>query len=347
MNLISVLMGISIGALLLTSVTQWVMLSKKTFLMHRSQVHFLDAGQTVMQYLLRDIHRAGYRGCRSSDLSFPLNKGYSDWNKDFGYLSENQTVFGFFASPGVCYGKMPVTACKRIKENSAVLIVYHVAQRINPLLSAMKKTNDPLMLNAQHGIHKGALVLISDGYQGDFFIANRIQEGFIFHENRIGLNKSDALSKAYAKEAEVVELQTVAYYLGIPERFSKTDYLNKHSKNIKPYFSLFRDDFLQSAQEIITGVRDVEFEYAIQIPSDGQLRYYKPEAISSENWPLVQAVRIHLELEGKQTFSFEIALRNRLLTYSYVDFFNTYFLAGHTYGNAKHAYLSKNESILR
>lgn len=352
MNLISILMGIGVGAILMVSVTQWAFISKQTFQQHQNQMHFLDAGQTAIHYFLRDIQAAGYRGSRSMDISFPINKLYSDWNKEFDYFSDDKTVFGFFASPGACYRKMPHSACKRMKENSPVLIVYQVPQKINPLLTFMKRADEPLILKPQHGIRKGSMVLISDGYQGDLFIANRIQGSMVFHEKRIGLNKSECFSKAYRENAEVVELQTVAYYLGIPERFENVQYRNSNkntsmnmnrnknknmNKDNEIHYSLFRDDFLQNAQEIITGVSHVEFEYALQNKEEGSISYYHSENIPDHQWPLVQSVRIHLTLENQQKWDFEVALRNRIFPDIHFGSIDAEFLACHTYGNTKHA----------
>lgn len=345
MNLISILIGLAISALLLASATQWLMLTKKTFQLHRNEVIFLDVNQNALQYFLRDIQAGGYRGRRSADPSFPLYRTYSQWNEDLDYFHFDRTVFGFLAHPGVCYKKMPVSACKRIKENSPVLIIYNVAQKINPLSKAMKHKDEPLTVPLNHGIHNHALVLISDGQQGDLFIATRLQDSTIFHDGILRVNQSSSLSKAYSEQAEVVELQTVAYYLGIPERFEKKKLnADNHSDN-KAIYALFRDDFLQKAQEIIAGVSHVDFEYALQSPMSAVIRYQKPDDIPEKDWGLVRGLRITLTLENAKTCSFEIAIRNRVSSYFNIGFINPYLLAWDPYGNAKLAYLSKNQSF--
>ncbi len=345
MNIISILMGLALSALLIASAMQGVMIAKKTFQAHRSQMHFLDTGQSAIRYFMRDVQAGGYRGCRSADPSFPLTKHYSDWNKAFGYFRQDRVVFGFIASPGTCYRKIPISACKRIKENSPVLIIYQVAQKINPLIQSMKKADDPLVLPMHHGIHNGALVLISDAYQGDMFIANRVQGPILFHEKILGFNNNGSLSKAYSTKAEVVELQTVAYYVGKPERFLHMN-LNQPISN-KTSFALFRDDYLQNAQEIIAGVTHVEFEYALQKTAGGNIQYYKSEDILEEHWPLVSSLRIHLTMENQKSWSFEIALRNRIIPYFNLSAIDSHFMDFYSYGNAKHAYLSKNETFFQ
>jgi Tfp pilus assembly protein PilW len=339
MNLISILMGLGLSIILIASATQWVMIAKKTFQQYQQQALYLDIGQSALQYFLRDIHASGYRGPRSQDASFPLNKIVSEFSKDKAYLRFDRSVYGFFSSPGSCYKKMPEVSCKRVKENSPVLIIYNVAQKMNVMLQAAKSSEENLRLSPNHGIHQGALVLIADGYQGDLFIANLVQGSVIHHDKMLNVNQSANFSKVYSAAAEVVELQTVAYYLGTPERFQKNNPANR--KNVS--YALFRDDFLQNAQEIMAGVSDVEFEYSLQDPESGEIRYQKAQYISERDWPLVRSLRVFLSMEDKKNWAFEVAIRNRISPPINFGYANHRILAWNSHGNARHALISKNE----
>lgn len=350
MNLVSLLIGIGLSSLLIAASAEWFCIAKQAFRSHQSQIQAFDAVERGMMNFVRDIQSGGYRGTRSADPGFPINKLYSDVNPDYDYFREDRTVFGFIAKPGECYRKMPLSACQRVKENTPVLIVYHVAQKMNPLVLAMKNASAPLVLPADHGIHTNALVLITDAHQGDLWIANRIQNALVFHEHILKKNQSPSFSKAYSTEAEVVELQTVAYYLARPERFQEQNFQvrNFQQQNFQEQnahhmhqnnFALFRDDFLQNAQELIPGVSHVEFEYGLQNPANKEIEYHKPEAMSEKDWAGVLVVRIHLGLEDAKIhhkiWTFDIALRNGIRPYFGFNLVDPVILDWDPYGNPK------------
>jgi len=330
MSLINVLFGMLLGSLVVAGVTQWYVVAKKFFLLQAKHFDSLEMGRVSFHYLQRDLQSAGYRGCRTNDETFPVNHIYSPLNRKFQFFNFNQAVFGFIASPGACYGKMPDISCKRIKKNTPVLIIYNVPQKINRLVNDLKFAEDAISLPHNHGIHENSLVLINDCHHGDLFIANRVETTKIYHNKIINVNESDALSRGYVnKNAVVVELQTIAYYLGVPERYEKEHHKNLDIAQVNA--ALFRDDLLQQAQEIVSDVSDLMFEFGIKTSRDDKdkMSYRTLTQMREHDWPCVQLVRVTIVDTNKQRWIYEISLRNRCSACSGVDLLARHFMVGH------------------
>lgn len=309
MTFIQVLIGVSLGSMILLGAMQGYYQARMALSRQQQLFRQLDAGGMAIQYLIRDIEASGYRGCRSTDRAFPFYRQDSEFHSAYPFLHFDRPVSGFFASAGACCGKLPESGCKRLKTDSSVLILYNIAQPAYRLKKPLTSTKDPIEIDQKNTLHKNTLVLIADCKQADVFIANRLNKGQVFHEKIFGVNRSEHLSKIYDYSAEILELQTVAYYVGVPERFKKM---------LKPpYYSLFREDFLRPAIEIVTGVENLEVLYGLYHPETGQIIYLSAGKMKEEEWAFVQSVKINLvaldKVTGrKKTWKAAVVLRNRV-----------------------------------
>lgn len=316
------MMSLIINAVIITGIFHCYQGLKSSWKQGQSYLKNQEIHHIVFQYLKKDIQTAGYRGCRTRDMSFPLYPCYSAYNSEYRHFRFDQTLFGFQASSGNCYGKMPPTACERVEQDSSVLILYNVPQKIMPILEKLKNTSDPLPVSNPI-IQKKSLALVSDCLQGDLFIVTDFDEGKIYHQKILGLNQTEHFSKCYSDNAEVVELQTVAYYLAKPLRYQN----QKNDKNQK--LSLFRDDFLNPAEEVVADILSMEIAYGI-LPENienklkkSEIQYKKAEQII--NWHKVVSVRLKIVTELEKNWEIEFALRNRLDPDVYVSHVNRFF----------------------
>lgn len=296
---------------------------KKAF--EQSQIYLKnqEIHAIITQYIKTDVQSAGYRGCLGRDPAFPLYRCYSSYSPEYRLLKGEQTVFGFQTSKEDCLAKMPQTACERVAAESPVLILYRVPRKIMKLTKPQKHAEDPISVSEAF-LQKKSLALISDCQQGDFFIATDIQENAgeaqILHQKILGLNETPVFSKCYNENAEVVELQTVAYYLATPERLRHT---LKHTKDINtlnkvkllntPKLSLFRDDFLHAAEEIITDIIALDFSYGVlKGGSSKQAEIIYKSAEQIQDWHKVLSLRVNITTEYEEHWEIEFAFRNRL-----------------------------------
>lgn len=286
----------ALGMVILVATLQWYHVLKISNFSEKNKKESLDIARTVFQFIRQDVQSGGYCGCRTRDHNFPLRRNFSETAMPHKFLKRDRAVFGFQSTVGVCQQHMPEKFCGHVKENTDVLIVYNIPQKINKLKHAMANADEAILIQEGGRIRKNAMVLISDAEQGDFFIANDVKNEKIFHQ--LGENTTRLFSKCYAQGTEVTELQTVAYYL--------SDY------------SLFRSDIRQKAEEIVQGVVNFSIEYGV-LGSKG-LQYYAAASIQPEQWGSVCMVRLKIETKGEvhngvvqknHTFEYAFAIRNR------------------------------------
>lgn len=286
------LISLLLSALLISGALQWYQVLKKTVITGRDKAQTLEIGRVVFQYVMKDVSTGGYQGCRTLDPAFPIRNHVGVFGTAHNYFRRDRVVFGFQATLGYCQGRMPKTICDRVKENSDLLIIYNVPRKIYSLIRDMRSAKENIYVQPGKPIQSGSMVLISDCNQGDVFIANTVEKQSIFH--------TDNLSKAYKQHAEAAEIQTIAYYLGIPERYKE---------NQKSY-ALYRDDLLQEAEELIEGVVDFEVQYAFWDPVLG-IQYKMASALGDADWAQVVGIRLKIRTNTNHSWEYELAIRNR------------------------------------
>ena len=122
----------------------------------------------------------------------------------------------------------------------------------------------------------------------------------IYHEKSPFKNTRDDFSKAYTEEARVVELQTVAYYLGLASR--------QNSKT--PIYALYRDDLFHGAVEVLEGIADFQVEYFLKTKEFAG-EYRKADAIPLQEWSNILGIRIKVKTSENKNWEYEFAIRNR------------------------------------
>lgn len=301
-SLVNVLVSMTLGLVILVIAMQWYQVVKKTNFLQKNHKETLDIGRTVFQFIRHDLQSSGYRGCRTMDQNFPIRRNFEENGVPFQFLRTDRAVFGFQAVVGECQRHIPQKFCDRLKKNTDVLVIYNVPQKINSLKAPMAKLDDAIVVQEGKTIQKNAMVLISDALQGDFFIANDVISEKIFHQ--LGDNSTALLSKCYTTDAEVTELQTLVYYLGVPDR--PTARLGT--------YSLFRSDIRQKAEEIVEGVVDFSVEYGFFEPIAG-FQYYVASEVKSEQWALIRMVRLKIEVKGEMCYG--VSQKNHSWEYTF------------------------------
>lgn len=306
MSLMNLLISISVSMLLMHCALQWWQIIKKTELGFQKKITELNTSRTILQFMHLDFENAGYLGYRTHDEGFPINQIAQEENP-IQLPSDRRVVYGFKTTPGLCQLQgFSRQICERVKANSDFLVIYNVAQNITPLKQRMTSPLEALRTKEKSGIRAGSLVLIADLLQGDLFIANDVRNEWLFHQTTGGKNRTEALSKAYGEKAEVVELQTLCYYLGIPSRAQNAQISRKSV--------LFREDLRHGPEEIAENVEKFEVEYGIFTRENG-VQYRKAQEISMEDWIFVVSVRLKITLSDlpdplKETY-YEFSIRKR------------------------------------
>ncbi len=299
-SLVQLLIGLLLSAFLIAGALQWFVHLKKTLQTQKSRALSLESERTMVQYLISDLKNAGYRGCRTQDSQFPVRRNFIDFGEKTRYFRLDRIVYGFQATPGKCQGRMPATVCKRLKENSDLLVIHNVPGKHFNLRQSMHTPSDDLYSYWNQPISKDAMVLISDCHQGDVFIASDVNGERISHGTSD--NETNQLSKNYPKNTEAVELLTLAYYLGIPLRHEKNSPMPLH-------YSLYRDDLQHEAEEILEGIIDFQVQYIFHDVSN-DVRLVSADKIAEHEWPAVSGIQLKIKTITNQEWEVMGEIRN-------------------------------------
>jgi hypothetical protein len=263
------------------------------------------------QFLGNDIQASGYWGCRTGDDNYPIYRliepQYIRKNKrTISYLpKDKRAVFGLRASAQNCLlAGMPESVCERVKDNSDLLAIYNVPQKIVPVEKEMLTPADPIHIKKNSGFIEQNLMLLSDARTAELFLATAVQYNQVSHDLRSTANLS-FFSKPYGTDAKLAVIHNYVYYIGQPQR------LKKAKKN---NYALYRYCFEKNkSQELVCGINDFKVEYAL-LSQKGH-PYFAAEKISQAEWHTVQSVRITIETEATHEkdkhHEIEFTIRNR------------------------------------
>ena len=286
----------SVGLLLMLIVLYDYQRLHKTMLRFSPHLEIAEKNREIVQFLGNDLRLSGYLGPRTRDSSCPVYRQFDP--STHAWLRQEPAVFGC-ESIERCAVSLGAGAKARLKAHSPIIIIYNIPKAIQRLSQAMDGPSGVIKVEHPTTVRAGSVVLVSDGLSSDFFIASAVQGHTLFHAQTPYTNRSPFLSKAYPKGSEVVELQTVAYYLGLPPRSSK-------GPNT---FSLYRDDQCHEVEELTEGIVGMKLEYAVLEPVKG-LRFATADQLLEKDWPWVSGVRLHIDFHQRPSGRYDFAIRN-------------------------------------
>jgi hypothetical protein len=303
-SLIQILMSLALSLVVLAGLFHWHYLLKIILIDSKDKREGLNTGRTVLQFMMNDLKYSGYLGCRSRDDNYPVRSHVASYESPYKFHRVNTAVVGFVATPAHCARRLPESACQRMKEGSDVLVIYNIPRHLTFLKYPLLNLEDDFIVDNAKSIRPLSLVLINDCYAADIFTVIKVNEGKISREKSPRLNESNLLSRAYAVGAEVVAVDSVAYYVGKTTR----------QKENQVVLSLFRDDLFQEAEEIIEGVTTLKMEYVLT-GDDGHIHYQSSANIVEKDWPSVVGVRVTVITDKEVRWIYEFSIRNRHHSY--------------------------------
>lgn len=293
------LISLLLSMLLITAVLQWYAVSKTSWHTIQATQKQIHAARVALQFIAQDIQASGYLGCHTQNIFLPLYHAVVQNHVLYRHhlLRRDRAVFGINTETAECLKHFPARLCERVKEKSDILLIYNVAHHVTPLKQPMQNALQPIQTNAANAVQKGALVLISDCRQGDFFIANDVSGQYLYHQISMGGNHTSTLSKAYEAKAEVSELQIIAYYIGKSAREKST---------LSPRYVLYREDLVQGGEEIAENLTEFQVEYGIHSPAG--VAYKAAFEVAPNEWSLVCAIRLKVKTNASNNNQWEVAL---------------------------------------
>jgi len=257
----------------------------------------LSVSRAIAQHLGQDIRFCGYIGPRTLDASYPVRSTLYKSIMPYSIFSAEKAIFGFRSDLNVCLRYLPLSTCKRMKVGSDVILLHNIPKHCVGIAEFSQKRPHRLQTQTPTSIQEGSVCLVANAYGADVFVATLVDQNYIVHDKQVRRNGSGVLSQRYGQEAFVCELQTVAYYLGVPDRFDGQ-------------YALYRDHVFQPAQELADGLQSIHAQYGVFVQSN-QIEFREASHMTEKDWPWVQTVRLQFKTQKGETYHYEFSIRNR------------------------------------
>ncbi|MBN8430341.1 PilW family protein [Microbulbifer salipaludis] len=301
-SLVELMISITIGLILMTGVVQLFLSSRATFSTQQALARVQESGRMAMEFLSEDIRMAGYMGCMSRNLNFhnTLNNANS-LQYDFGVAIEGLDNVG--ATPVAEY---PVD----ILQGTDALVVRSAGGNS----VGVTRNNDSAQLFVENtgvtatcdtgedsysGLCENDILVVSDCSKARVFQATNLQENSggvevnVVHSGASAVPGNAETSwggssnpeETFGADSEIIKMNTSIYY--VADGTTGTP-------------SLWRQINGGTAQELLTGVQDMQLTYGRDTSGDGiPDSYVDASALTTPAaWETVSSVRVQLLIQS-------------------------------------------------
>jgi type IV pilus assembly protein PilW len=286
--------------LMVAMVIQFILLAGMVYVYSNSRVMFTvneqlsrvqENGRYLTDVLLHDIRMAGYSGCRSIDEVVP--NIIANRPPIFASLTDGITVFENGA------GWDNPTAHTRVAGSDVITLQSAQGSGVSLRANMITDTATIRMIWNPDRLAANDLILISDCSHADLFRASAINHGTIIVHNNIA-NTGNQLSKAYAKDAQLMPFDAHTYFIAT-------------GANAEPglYQYSFNSD---TATLLAEGVENMQLLLAEDTSGDQEPDVYV-DATAVMDWAAVIGVRVGLLMRSANN----VATEARAFTFNGVD----------------------------
>lgn len=295
MTLVELMVGVVLSLFMVAVMGSIYVGSKSTFLVQESTSRLQENGRFAMETLAQDARMSGFRGCQG---------GGSQPNEVTNTLNGPTALMVNFAEPvwGSRHGgtawspalPAPLSGLGARPEGD-VLVLRRPLGSGWSLVAPMADASAALTITPTAQIQQGDWLMVADCAAAAVLQATNAApgtSGSIQHlSSAVGLSPGvaqDSLGRAYANDAQVWRMQTLAYYLADSARRSGERAL-----------WVYRQPSYGAAQqtELVTGVQAMAVLYGLDTDDD-QAADRLATASQVTNWQQVVNLRIELLLVG-------------------------------------------------
>ncbi|MBI2779430.1 MAG: PilW family protein [Gammaproteobacteria bacterium] len=293
LTLVEVMVAITISLILLAGVMQIFLSSRQTYRVQDGLARIQENGRFAMQFLSNDIRMAGYTGCASKT---PNVRNIAN---DATTASFTGGVMGYeYASLPVALTATNTLASADVEANTDVLVIKRASPTGTRLTGNMTAMNANIQIDAVTAagmFAAGDILFISDCTSADIFAATSVSGGSvtitIAHANDV--NTDVNLGRAYQTDAEVMKMESAAYYIG-------KDAANNNIPTL--YRRRLTGGTTMVSEPLVEGVENMQILYGedTDIPTDGSANRYLPANAPGINMANVVSVRVSLLLRSAE-----------------------------------------------
>lgn len=217
-SIVEFMVAITIGMFLLGGIGAVFVSSKQTYRMQDSLWQLQDNSRFAMEFLIRDLRMASFRGCNGNDIT-PVNTLNNATDFNYDYMVGLQ---GFDASASGWSPALPldISAATPSPAAGSDVITIRRAQEPGVGVTApfMNNNSAALHVDAGNGLSQFDIVLITDCSAAAILQisgANPDTSGTIAHNTGVGTpgNATSDLGKIFRDDAEIMKLTTVSYFI--------------------------------------------------------------------------------------------------------------------------------------
>lgn len=293
LTLVEVMVAITISLILLAGVMQIFLSSRQTYRVQDGLARMQENGRFAMQFLSNDIRMAGYTGCASKASS--INN-----------IAQDATTASFSGGiMGYEYPSLPVSltatntlASADVVANTDVLVIKGASPTGVRLTGNMTVVNANIQVDpvtAAGMFAAGDILFISDCGNADIFAATSVSNGggAITVAHAAASNTSVNLSKTYQTDAELMRMESSAYYIG-------TDATNNNIPTL--YRRRLTSGSTMVSEPLVEGVENMQILYGedTDSPTDGSANRYLAAGTAGLNMTNVVSVRLSLLLRSAE-----------------------------------------------
>ncbi len=288
-SLVELMVALVISLILLGGVIKIYESSKQAYRAQDSQARLQENGRFAMYFLAKDIRMAGYMGCNRISQ---INPNPIANNPPMTPLFTAETVIGGYDG-GTWPASFPAKPANLAVGTDAIL-VRHASSTSVSLTGKMSVDSANIQVGSNPGNYQaGDILFITDCSNADIFRATSVSNGtggIITIAHASNQNTSPQLSKAYKTDAQVMAFEYSLYYI----RTTATPGVD----------ALYRVTANSGPEELVDGVRNMQFLYGRDMTGDGAVNEYDTatKINGAADWSAVVSVRVSLLLVSQGNF---------------------------------------------
>jgi len=293
-SLVELMVAMTLSLLLMAGALSILYSSKTTYNENDRVARLQEAGRTVLEMVLRDARPAGFMGCSRPLNGDEFSNGLINSNSllwNFG-----QPVFGFEATGGTWSPALDALLLPNATSGSDALVMRtsRQDQGVFRLNTPVTNTAAPILVDADAGatIPANTPMIIGDCEGSSVFMATGYNAGTgeISHAASGGSegNTTDNLTRGFVLGAQVMPVQTVAYFVAPSESGSGPSLWQRVGK--------------ADPLELVDGVENMQVRYGIDTDNNLQADEYQDakKVNDANNWSRVISIELAVLVRSPQ-----------------------------------------------
>lgn len=281
-SLIEFMIAISLGTLLVASVSAVYLSNKSTFLVQDSLSRLQENGRYANFLLGREVRMAGFQGCANQKQITVTNlvKNVSSM------LAYDKPLQGFDGLSSSFSPSLPANLTGKPLAGSDVLEIRMASNQGVQLSDDMNQTDNQVSIYDRIPIGAGKAVMITNCSVGDIFMTGSGSNATTLTHTSAD-NTSDSLSMAYPANSQIMQYLYYAFYVKNTGRVNSVG---------QPVLALVRLDINGNEDEIAEGVEQMRVSYGVDTNSDNTVDTYQTatQVNAGNNWNNVVSIQLNL-----------------------------------------------------